>query len=64
MRRKYVSRVEWRGKCRDALKKALARLPSDATEDERKQAISDAYPGSARRGLLYNVWLEEVKKCA
>lgn len=51
----------WRIRSRQVIQRVLAALPADATEKQKRQAISDAYPFGTREHHPYKCWLIEVK---
>jgi hypothetical protein len=49
----------WRVRSKEAIRRALAELPPDATIDAKHLAIDAAYPFGIRRHFPYKIWLEE-----
>jgi len=52
----------WARIARRIIGETLARLPADASERERRRALSEAYPFGERRYHPYRVWCREVRR--
>lgn len=52
----------WLESARAAIKKAHVNIPDDATLEERKKAIFDAYPFGPRQYHPYKMWCRAQKE--
>ena len=52
----------WRRESMETIKRVLSGLPPDATDTQKRKAISDAYPFGPRQYHPYKIWLSEVRK--
>lgn len=57
-----MSAAYWRENSLRCIKEALAELPADADEKEKRKAISKKCPFGPRQYYPYKIWLEEVAK--
>lgn len=53
--------MSWSERAREAIAKAHASLPKDATIEQRKKALFDAYPFGPREFHPYKMWLKEQR---
>ncbi|AVX04191.1 hypothetical protein MXMO3_01665 [Maritalea myrionectae] len=53
---------DWRQKAIRTIWATHAKLPANASFDERTKALHAAYPFGVRRQYPYKVWLEEQRK--
>jgi hypothetical protein len=56
-----VAESRWRRHSREVIRRVLAELPADATEADKRKAVSAAYPFWERAHHPYKMWLAEVK---
>jgi hypothetical protein len=52
---------QWRARAREVIRFVLARLAPGATDDEKHEALSAAYPFGLRKFHPYRLWLQEVR---
>lgn len=51
----------WSRRSREVIEAALAGLPPDATDDDKRKAVSAAYPFGPRKHHPYKMWCAEVR---
>jgi hypothetical protein len=56
-----VAESRWRRHSREVIRRVLAELPADATEADKRKAVSAAYPFGERAHHPYKMFLAEVK---
>jgi hypothetical protein len=54
--------MSWYESAKDQIAKVISSLPSDATFDEKKKAISESYPFGERRYFPYKMWLKAQRE--
>jgi hypothetical protein len=52
----------WRKRAREVIRHVLERMASDATGEEKRAAISAAYPFGPRKFHPYRMWLLQVSE--
>lgn len=52
----------WRDRARPVVAATLAALPPDATTQDKRRALRDAYPFGERAMWPYKVWCDEVRR--
>jgi hypothetical protein len=56
-----MTESRWRRQARNVIRRVLAELPADASEADKRRAVSAAYPFWERAHHPYKMWLAEVK---
>lgn len=52
----------WKERARGIIRQVLSRLPKDASDRERRAAVSAAYPWGERRHHPYRMWCAAVRQ--
>jgi hypothetical protein len=56
-----VAESRWRREARNVIRRVLAELPADASEADKRKAVSAAYPFGQRAHHPYKMFLAEVR---